>query len=67
MNRVWTEAEREYIRLNSGKVYDEVLAQELSKMVGRRVSVQALRKMRRRMGIKKMHGRGRCEVSTEKK
>lgn len=64
MNRVWTEAEKMFIRQNAGRLKDKEMALELSKISGRIVSLHALRKQRQKMHIVKECGRGRCSVRT---
>ena len=62
MNKVWNSAEREYIRKHAGSVKDKDLAAQLSTMTGRKVSLQAVRKQRQKMGISKNPGRGKCQI-----
>ena len=65
MNQVWSEAEKQFIRDSAGKLTDEAGAIELSKVCGRIVTVNARRKQRQKMGIKKNPGRGVCSVRQE--
>ena len=58
----WTLEEKEFIRENAGVMKDRDLAQKLADKSGRRVTVDALRKVRQKLGIKKKHGRGICAV-----
>lgn len=60
MNKVWLESERQYIRDNSNEKKDVEIAKELTRMTGRNVSLQAVRKQRQKMGLNKMPGRGIC-------
>jgi len=62
MNNVWTEKEKNFIRQNAQTMKDKDLLRELNTMTKRNVSMQALRKKRREMGIIKRCGRGICEV-----
>ena len=62
MNKVWSEAEKDFIRDAAGRLTDEAGAIELSKVCGRIVTVNAWRKQRQKMGIKKNPGRGVCSV-----
>lgn len=62
MRKNWTEVEKEYIRLNAHLIHDEVLAQKLSVMSGRTITTNALRKQRRKIGLKKSSGRGICKI-----
>jgi hypothetical protein len=54
----WSELLLRYIRDNAGHTRDEDLAAALSKMAGRTISTDCLRRVRQRMGIKKLPGRG---------
>jgi len=62
MNRVWSDEERSFIRNNADSLRDSDIAAHLSKIAGRNVSLQAVRKQRQKMGIAKKPGRGICEV-----
>ena len=66
MNQVWTEAERQFIKDSAGTLTDEAGAIELSKVCGRIITVNAWRKQRQKMGIKKNPGRGVCSVRQER-
>lgn len=69
MNKIWSEAERQFIRDNAGKLKDKQLAAKLTQTTGRLISIQSVRKQRQKMGITKKPGRGKCEVkgANEKK
>ena len=58
MNKVWTQEEKDFIRQNSAYMRDKDMAEAISKIRGKKVSVQALRKQRAKLGINKMGGRG---------
>ena len=62
MNQVWSQAEKEFIKDAADRLTDEAGAIELSKVCGRIVTVNAWRKQRQKMGIKKNPGRGICSV-----
>jgi hypothetical protein len=62
MNVKWTEEEKDYIRENAQFMKDKELARNLSDKSGRTISVDALRKVRQKLGIKKKHGRGICAL-----
>ena len=62
MQKKWTEEEKEFVRQNAGKLTDVQAAQKLSEIVGRDVSVHALRRVRQMLGLKKKRGRGKCEL-----
>lgn len=62
MNKIWQEHEKKFIRDNAGILKDSELAAKLTKITGRQVSLQAVRKQRQKMGITKEPGRGRCKV-----
>ena len=65
MNQVWSEAEKAFIRDSAGRLTDEAGSIELSKVCGRVVTVNAWRKQRQKMGIKKNPGRGVCSVKED--
>ena len=67
MNKVWTESDKQFIRNNASVMKDIELAQELSKRTGRKVSIQAVRKQRQKLGIAKAQGRGICALKNYKK
>jgi hypothetical protein len=62
MNIKWTLEEKEFIRNNAGFMKDKELAKKLTDKSGRRITVDALRKVRQKLGIKKKHGRGICAL-----
>jgi len=62
MNKIWSEAEKQYVKDNAGKMRDQDIATELTKKSGRKVSLQAVRKQRQKLGIAKKPGRGICSV-----
>jgi hypothetical protein len=62
MNIVWNEKERNYIKEKAGDMTDAEIAAELSGMTGRHITLQAARRQRQRMGIRKMQGRGVCRL-----
>ena len=66
MNKVWTAEEKEFIRNNADDMTDKVLSAKLSKITGRNVTLQAVRKQRQKMGIAKQPGRGSCAVVEKK-
>lgn len=63
MNQVWTPIEEQFIKENAGRVSDEVGAAQLSKIVGREITVYAWRKKRQKMGLRKAPGRGVCKLA----
>lgn len=62
MNIVWKDQEVEYVRANSGLMTDKKLAENLTRITGRAVSMQSARKQRQKMGLRKRAGRGVCEL-----
>ena len=62
MNNVWKNIEKEYIRVNASTMKDEEMVPKLEQLTGRSISLQALRKQKRKLGIIKKRGRGHCEV-----
>lgn len=66
MNIKWTDSEKKYIRDNAHRLKDVDLAKDISKSSGRHVSLQAVRKMRQKLGVKKQSGRGICKIEPKK-
>lgn len=60
MNKVWKESEKEFVRANCERWTDQVVAEKLSDITGRRVSLHSVRKLRQSLGLKKKPGRGVC-------
>lgn len=67
MHKTWTEVENEFIRTNAHILKDEVLTAKLNEFNGKNLSVQAVRKHRKKLGIFKLSGRGYCRLRGEKK
>ena len=70
MNKVNTETglsplqEKAVGLIVNGKSYSDI-AKELTEKTGRKVTLDAVRKVRQKLGIKKRHGRGICGVVNE--
>ena len=62
MNIKWTMKDKQFVREHAAYVKDKDLAKELSIRNQRIVSLDAVRKLRQRLGIIKKCGRGRCEL-----
>ena len=62
LNRKWTDTEKQYIKDNANEMYDKELALRLSEMSGRKITIDAIRKVRQKLGVKKGRGRGLCEI-----
>jgi len=62
MYSTWSLSEKEYIRRHSATMKDTDMAERLTQLTGRKISVQSLRKQRRLLGIIKRCGRGICEI-----
>ena len=62
MNNRWTSKDKQFIRENAHGIKDIDLAKELSLRNQRVISLDAVRKLRQRLGIIKKSGRGRCEL-----
>jgi hypothetical protein len=62
VNQVWTEAEKSFIRDTAKHLTDEAGAVELTKVCGRTITVDAWRKQRQKLGIRKKPGRGVCAI-----
>jgi len=64
MNIKWTENDKIFVRENAHSMKDHEIAKVLTERSGRQVTLQAVRKMRQKMGIKKKCGRGICDLAT---
>ena len=62
MNSKWTENDKNFLRENANKMKDIEIAQALTESTGRKVSLEAVRKQRQKLGIKKAAGRGIVKV-----
>jgi hypothetical protein len=62
MNVKWTPEEKQYIIDNSSHMKDKELSEKLTEKTGRAVTLDAVRKMRQKLGVKKKHGRGICAL-----
>tara|TARA_Y100000356_G_C11203598_1_gene259227 strand:- start:465 stop:689 length:225 start_codon:yes stop_codon:yes gene_type:complete len=65
MNIKWTDEDRQFIKDNAAFMKDADIAKELTEKTGRKVTLDAVRKVRQKLGIKKRHGRGICGVVNE--
>ena len=65
MGERWTNHERDFIRLNADTMKDSQIANELSRLTGRTIQTQSVRKQRQKLGIRKLRGRGYCQVVKE--
>ena len=63
--QLWSDAERAFIRNNAGKMTDQKISDELTRITGRVITLSAVRRQRHRMGIAKKSGRGICELKTK--
>ena len=61
MNKIWSDAEKQYIKENA-TIKDEDLRRILIQMTKRNISLQSLRKQRRKLGIIKKQGRGISQI-----
>jgi len=64
MNVKWSENEKNFIRDNAYRMKDQEIADALTEQSGRQVTLQAVRKMRQNLGVKKKAGRGICGLAT---
>ena len=62
MNTKWTLKDKQFVREHAAHIKDKDLAIELSLRNKRTVTLDAVRKLRQRLGIIKKSGRGRCEL-----
>jgi len=65
MNKTWSEAEKQFIKDKAGTTKDRELVDVLMKFSGRKISLEALRKKRQELGVKKSSGRGVCALKKE--
>lgn len=65
MNKVWTDYEKEFIRVNADTMKDAELADRLRAVSGRKITLNSLRKVRQSLGIKKKPGRGVCSIENK--
>jgi len=62
MRTDWEEYEDRFIINNADLLKDQAMAEKLSEIKGKPVSIKAVRRRRRRLGIVKGPGRGLCQV-----
>lgn len=62
MNVKWTESDKNFVRDNAHSMKDVEIAAALTESTGRIVTLQAVRKMRQKLGVKKASGRGIIKV-----
>ena len=65
MNTKWTSKDKQFVREHASHVKDKDLAIELGLRNKRTVTLDAVRKLRQRLGIIKKSGRGRCELEEQ--
>jgi len=65
MNIKWTTADKQFVRENASTIKDKDLATVLSRRNQRIISIDAVRKLRQRLGIIKKSGRGKCELKEQ--
>lgn len=65
MNVKWTEEAKQYIIDNAGHMKDSELAKKLTEKCKRSITLDAVRKVRQKLGIKKKHGRGICALANK--
>ena len=58
-------ADKQFVRENASTVKDKDLATVLSRRNQRVISIDAVRKLRQRLGIIKKSGRGKCELKEQ--
>ena len=65
MHKVWTVEEELFIKENAGILKDIEIARQLTQKSNRAVSLQAVRKKRQSLGIRKKPCRGICQLVGE--
>lgn len=66
MNKKWKESEKQFVRTNCSTMKDKEVAEKLTVLAGRVVTIHAIRKLRQSLGIKKCRGRGVCKIVGER-
>jgi len=66
MNNKWSPEEKQFIIDNADTIKDVEMARTLTKMSGRIVTLQAVRKQRQKLGVAKKAGRGICSTVKSK-
>ena len=66
-NKIWTDSIKNFIVNNADSLTDKELAEYISKMIGRTVTMEATRKQRQKLKVSKEPGRGVCKVKQGKK
>ena len=67
MNKIWSDVDKQFVKDNAGKMKDSKIAEELTKRNNRKVSLQAVRKQRQKLGLNKKPGRGICALVEQEK
>jgi hypothetical protein len=60
--RVWSNAEKDFLRNCSPIAKDEEILKDLLKITSRKITLKALRHIRRKIGVFKELGRGHCRI-----
>jgi hypothetical protein len=58
----WTPEVVQFIKDNAATLKDKELAEKVSELLGKPVSMQSVRKQRQKVGVVKAAGRGKCSV-----
>lgn len=61
-NKLWTEWEKKYVCDHAHEKTDEEISVYLTKVSGRKITINAVRKVRQAAGLKKRQGRGYCKL-----
>lgn len=62
MSQKFSEVERRFVRENVERIKDEQIAETLTRICGRLVTVSQIRGLRHEMGLRKQRGRGICRL-----
>jgi len=65
MNVKWSESDKNFIKRHAASMSDKEIAEKLTKISNRKVTLDAARKMRQILGIKKARGRGICKLDQD--
>jgi hypothetical protein len=62
VQQVWTQAEKTYIINNANKLSDAQISVELTRITGRTITPNCVKKKRQKLKIKKIRGRKKGQI-----
>ena len=60
--KFWGEQENQVILDNVETLHDAEIAEKVTALTGKKVTIQGVRKQRQKLGLLKLAGRGRCQL-----